>query len=316
LSGTYRRWIIANLDQMISRVRHLVGNHSIATEDLISSFVNERHQILFESHEWSRKKQEIILATTADADSGTLSVTNGASTITGTSTAFASTDVGSYIKIGSDESLYVVNAVTSSTSLTLGDLNGTVIGYAGATASSLSYVLFKRFYSLGSGIDQITSVKYKRRLREVDQTFIDRLDPPRTSTGDPLYFARGPWDQSGTKDEVRVEFYPRSSTAIAINVDVQLAHTDLSVTQNPIVPSAPLEWYAAEDTCYVLYARTKEEKWLKLADKYMAQGNISLERAKNEDSKRFGVSQQVKDIAGGVGLTETDFALNKDLGIY
>lgn len=64
---------------------------------------------------------------------GTLAVTNGSSTVTGTGTSFASTDVGAPIRINNEHIEYVITSVSSATSIKISS------AYAGETASGLRY---------------------------------------------------------------------------------------------------------------------------------------------------------------------------------
>lgn len=301
---------------MASRIQRLCGSHALLTTAIAEELVNSQHRALLESHPWSRRKQEIAIATAADKDDGTVSVTQGSATVTGSGTAFASTDVGRYIRISSSGSLYVVRTYVSATSITLGDLNGTAVNYADDTDTGLSYVLFTRWYSLGTAIEQINAMYQENKINERDLEFLDGLDPERSSTGTPRYFARGPRDMSSTSDLVRIEFWPRPDSPIVISGNVQKGHTDFSSasTSNPIVPSGPVEWFAAMDGCHFLFAKTKEQKWLVLADRYEKRGEISLEREKVEDGKKFGQSPAIKDVGGGVALEATDWGVEHDGG--
>lgn len=301
---------------MIGRVQALCGRHTLATADLVTSFINTRHNDLLESYDWSRKKQEITLTAVPDKTTGTVDLASGSTTVIGTGTAWTASDVGKYIKFGADQySLFVVRAVNFATSLTLGDLMGNTLVYPGASLNGTSYVMFKRLYSLGTGIGSILTVKHQTRLTETSEEYLDTLDPARQSTSStPLMFARTPWDQSGADDIVRIELYPRPSSAILITVEVKKSHIDLLPADNPIVPSAPLEWYAAVDTCYALYARTKEAKWLQLVEKYNVEGDKSLEFEKNEDARKYSRISTVRDVYGGVPLGATDFSIDHDVG--
>jgi len=297
-------------------VQDLLGNHASASDTVIGRLYNSRHRNELESHEWSRKKGEIILALVAEESSGTFSVTNASSTATITGGSLGDADVGKYIRFGSDNDMYVVKS-RSGSDITLGDFNGTTINYQGTTNTAATYVMFKRWYSLGSGIESIVSVFHTNKIHERDLEFLDALDPRRTSTGDtPHYFARGPRDQSGTSDLVQIEFWPRASSTIAVTVGILKGHTDLSGTSNPIVPSGIVEWAAAVDGCYVLFSKTKEQKWLQLAGTY----NGELAKTKEEeirlDNKKFGLSSAIKDVGGGVGLAHTDFGVTHDVGFH
>ena len=301
---------MATFTQMVSRVRSLVANHSQATTTVVGEFINSRHRGLLESFDWSRRKQDIIIGTVIDKTAGTIALTNGSSTVTGTSTSFASTDVGRSLIIG--DSIYSVFSYTSATSIKLGDANGTEVTYPGETESGLSYVMFTQRYSLGTGIEQIISVKQQSEITEVSEEYLDSIDPTRQATGDcPSVYAR---TSRGSSDDVRIELYPRPSAGIAINVKIEKGHTDLSGSNNPIVPSGPVEWFAAVDSCYFLFAKTSDQKWLALAAKYEDKAQESLEFEKNQDYRKFGVIQSVRDVGGGTGLGGTDFGLDHDVG--
>ena len=303
---------MANFTASVSTIQRLVGNHSLATTAIVGEIFNEQHSDLLEVHNWSRRKQEIVVTTATDKTAGTIAVTNGSANIVGTSTALAASDVGRYIKINDEDSLYVIKTFTDTTHVSLGDLNGTAVNYPGTTASGLSYAIFTRWYEIGAAIEQILSVNYQGKLEETSQEYLDYLDTSRTGTGTPSRFCRGPRNMSGANDIVRLEFHPRPSSPIGIRIAVQLAHTDLSGTQNPLVPSQVIKWFAAEHVCYYLFAKTKEEKWMPLAGTYNKRAMAALERAIIEDEKKFGVIQAIKD-TGGDGLFGGDFAVDHDV---
>lgn len=304
---------MADFDTSVTRIQDLLGNHTSATDTVVGRLYNSRHRNELEGHEWSRKKGEIILALVAEESTGTFLITNGSPTATGSSTSLSSADVGKYIRFSSNNDLYVVGAV-SDPDITLADFNGTPINYQGTTDATATYVMFKRWYSLGTAIESIVSVFHTNKIRERDLEFLDALDPRRQSTGDtPIYFARGPRQQSGTNDLVQIEFWPRASSTIAVTVGILKGHTALSGTSNPIVPSGIVEWAAAVDGCYFLFSKTKEQKWLTLAGTY----NGELAKAKEEeirlDNKKFGLSPGIKDVGGGHGLAGSDFEVSHDI---
>src|SRR3990167_6608487 len=269
---------------MTSRVQSLVGSHALAITAIVGGFVNSRHRDLLESYDWSRRKNDILIATEVDKTAGTIDVTNASAAVVGTTTAFASTDVNRSLKIGSNtDSIWTVNTFTDTTHISLGDANGTAVVFPGTTATGQTYTMFTQRYSLGTAI------------------------------GDPKYFARASRDLSSTNDLVRIEIYPRPTSAVVINVKIQKAHTDLTSTQNPIVPSGPLQWYAAIDTCFYLAAKTKDEIWLALAAKYESQAARALEFELAQDARKEGVIQTVQDVVGGVPLGNTDWALDHDV---
>jgi hypothetical protein len=308
---------MANTDQMRQRVQRLVGNHSLATNDLVLGFLNNRHSDLLESFDWSRKKQEIGITLQVDKTGGTLTVVNSSPTVNGVGTAFTASDVGRYIQIGADQSSqFVVKTVTLGTQFTLGDLNGSTIAYPGTSASGINYVMYTRHYSLGLGIESIVApIKGYYPIDETTEGWLDDKDPTRSGIASyPNLFCRSPRNMTGTNDLARIEFYPRVSQAQVVNVPVLKGHTDLLPNQYPIVPSGPLEWFAAQDVALMLLLRTKDQIWAVAADKFEMQGEKSLEREKSLDNKKFGQSDKVKDVQSGTGLEGTDFSITHDLG--
>jgi hypothetical protein len=310
-----------NFTNMVSRVQTLVGTHSLATTTVVGNLINQRHEEILGNYDWARTKQEVILLTTTDKVAGTVTMTTGSPTAQGVGTAFAATDVGKSVRIGAADGDYVIYNVKAVNvglqQFTLGDLNGTSINWPGTTGSN-SYVMFTQFYPLGTGIRQILSVRYKAPLKETSQTDLDRIDARRMGIDPfPLYYARAPFDMSGSNDILRIEVYPRFSTAIAFNVGIELGHTTLSGTMNPLIPSDLLVWFAAYDTCMYLFAKTgsKDSKWMTLAKEFLDQGNSSIEFALVEDKKQFGVIQSVKDVGGDIPLSGTDFSITHDLGL-
>ena len=298
---------------MVDRAQEICGSHSLLTDAVVGRFVNSRHRSILESKEWSRRKQEILIVIVADESSGTLDVTNGQSTATITGGSWTSADQGKYVRIGSDNELYVVKTVSGST-VTFGDLNGSTVAYQGTTDADATYVMFKRFYSLGTAIESIISVVHNtKKLDEVSQEWMDAFDPARTSTGtQALGFARGPRDMSSTSDLVQIEFTPRLTAATVVRAIIKKGHTTLSSTTNPIVPSGPVEWFAAVDCAYFLFGKNGDEKWIALADKYNAEAEKCLEREWLEDQKKFGLNQAIRDVSA-LSLVGTDYETDHDL---
>jgi hypothetical protein len=89
-----------------------------------------------------RREHDVQAPTAASANlTGTVTVANGSTTVTGSSTTFSSTNaapVGSWLSFGSDNYYYPVKSVASDTVLTLGQAyNGTLT--SGATYNRLTY---------------------------------------------------------------------------------------------------------------------------------------------------------------------------------
>lgn len=304
---------MANYTDSITRIRNLCANHSEFTTTVAGQFYNTRHRHLLESYNWSRKKQEVLIVLIAQESSGTFAITDGSSTATITGGSLGSGDVGKAIRFNGEDAYFMVKSV-SSNDVTLGDQNGSTVAYQGTTDADATYVMFKRYYSLGTAIEQILTVRFEsNKLESRPLEWLDEIDPKRNETGDPVVYVIGPRDLSGTNDLVQIELYPRPTAAGILPVTVLKGHTDLSGTSNPIVPSGPLEWGAAIDGSYFLFAKTGDEHWIALAKKYDDEYEKSLERELVLDGKKFGLSDFVKDVGGGHPLAGTDYGVDHDV---
>ena len=101
-------------------------------------------------------------------NTGTVAVTNGSATVTGTGTAFtANVTAGDFFTVVGDNAFYTVGSVDSNTQLTL------AANYAGLTASGKAYTLARDFTTnLGFPVpnqgDIETALVVKRAIEEID----------------------------------------------------------------------------------------------------------------------------------------------------
>ena len=113
---------------------------------------------------------------------GTVSVTNGSPTVTGSGTTLWLTQaVVGDIFVGPDNALYEITAVTNDTTITIKTMGG-VAGYGGATLSNQAYAIIRYFtnvlpVSLASGLAALQA-KYHVTLDEM----IDWLSGTATAT--------------------------------------------------------------------------------------------------------------------------------------
>lgn len=167
-----------------------VGNHSLATMVVANEILQQAFRDVNEGHRWSYRRRETAIQTTAPYSTGTVTVTSGSATVAGAGTAWTAAMVGRAIRLAGDPAYVFVKAVdVAAQTLTLGDPQGTNITWPGATASAQTYSIFQHQYALPSDVDLILLPSRNFPLLEKWREFFDRLDPARTSTGDPLYYA-------------------------------------------------------------------------------------------------------------------------------
>lgn len=134
-----------------NRVRIATG--VTATANIVDRYLNIGNQDLHLHYQWwwSSRRAEII--TKPPYSTGTVAINQGATALTGTSTAWTTADdfgnnnaaVGDKITIGAVGEVYLVNAVGSATSITLGSR------YTGSDISSGGgYTVYQDEYALAS----------------------------------------------------------------------------------------------------------------------------------------------------------------------
>jgi hypothetical protein len=295
---------------MAAEVQRRVAGHSLLTSAIAGEMVNSAHSELIESHPWSRRYTEIIILTTAQESTGTWTVTNGSSTATaGATVSLGAADEGKYIRFGTDDSLYVIGAISGS-NVTLEDFKGNTVSYAGTTSTTATYVMFPRWYNIGTAVERVLGGFYKQKISEITQDQLDNTDPVRSTTGDPTKFVLGPRD---TSDRVQIELWPRPTGTIGVPFRIEVGHTDLSGTNTPIVPSNVVVWKASILACDFIFAKTGDERWLALANKYEKDFEKTFKRMADQDEPKAGLPHYIQDPGRGSGLAGTDFALSHDV---
>lgn len=154
-----------------------------------------------------RKIGELIIPATIN--DGTVAVTRGATTVTGTSTTFE-TDIGSgsqtawYIKISS--AWYLISSITSDTILELAS------AFSEDTVTSASYSAVKRFHITATNARWLGDFVLTRLRLPLETISLDELNlraPGRILTGQfPRIMAQVGVDSNYV---ITVEFYPASS---------------------------------------------------------------------------------------------------------
>jgi len=132
---------------------------------------------------WPWLESREIVQTVADKTAGTVSVAASGTTVAGTSTAFASSDVGSYIQFSSSNDWYKIRTVPSTISLTIEK------PYVGSTAlTDGTYTIRKVYYSLSSSVDKVLTIRQATtpiKLSTFNYRMFDLYIPDITATGSP-----------------------------------------------------------------------------------------------------------------------------------
>ena len=173
--------------------RARVATGVTATENQAKRYINIGLQDMHIGHGekfwWAER--DAVLVTHPEYSTGTVAITNGATAVTGTSTAWTTANaygnnnvqVGSKIVIAGGDEVYEVTAVGGATSLTLGS------AYIRDTETEATYRVFEDEYDLHA--DFLRPIDLRRFSSTVNISLIDRVEfrrkyPRNSVTGRPV----------------------------------------------------------------------------------------------------------------------------------
>lgn len=126
---------------------------------MINTALHDMHIDNGEHFPWCQRRA--VLRTKADYTTGTVTVTSGSTSVTGSSTEWATdagfgdnnAEVGDYFTLGSNSEIYSISTVSSDAAIVLGSK------YVGSTTSGASYTIYKDEYALAA--DFLRPVDYR-----------------------------------------------------------------------------------------------------------------------------------------------------------
>jgi hypothetical protein len=287
-----------------TQILSLCGNNvAITASDVNIMLVADDAEIL-ESFTWSRRKAWTVINTVAPT-SITIGVTNGSATVTGA--GFTAAMVGRMIRIGGEDAYYRIASVVAGVSAVLGDSEGTSITYPGATDTSISARIWQHVYPVSSIAEIVTGIP---GLEEIDKFLLDQLDPTNISEADPsLYWCHYGRNSSGV---LQVALMPLPSAARSYRVEFKKVADFADDADVPLYRPDVLKWKSAESAAAFLLAKTGDQAWAALADRYHSRYNEALTAAKEDDI----LKQSLPTLIGpepGIGLLSDEFLLDHDV---
>jgi len=221
--------------EVASHVRLGTSDTNLAT--LIKRWLNQAGKEIWARADWNFSLDRQVVQTVADKTDGTVSVSSGGQTVTGSSTAFTSLDVGKFIQFESTHDWYKITAVASTTSLTIES------PYTDTSALSAGdYTIRKFFYSMGSTCEKILTARqsispsflHVCHFREMD---IFRPDP--TTTGSPIVMAVFGLDSSNN-----IQFTPWPWPDAVENLEIRFKKNYVDLSADSDVSLIPEKWHA------------------------------------------------------------------------
>lgn len=202
---------------------------------LVDRAINDAIQDIHSRYDWYWTLDREVVQTVADKTAGTVAVNSGATAVTGTTTAFASADVGKFIQFSTSNNWYKITAAASATSLTL-EANYV----ASSNLSGGTYTIRQFYYNVSASVDKILNVRQTigpDALTPMTYRAFDIARPHPTSTGTPtVYFLYG----VDSSNRLRFSVYPYPDSIM--NLDIRYKGTATELSADGDAPAIPAKW--------------------------------------------------------------------------
>lgn len=212
--------------------------------ELLDGWLFDRYQEILDKLPWQRLDAQWAFDAPGIVREGTVALTSGSASITGSGTAWAAAMSGRAIRFGNESAYYGFTHV-SGTSATLDR------PYAGATASGVAYAIFQNVFALPGDVRVLRAVKpidALPELEKIDRDVFNDLARDRQRVGRPQFYRPFMDDGSGLP---QIEVWPVPDAALPIAIEYTIEAPafgpDTSTTNLPWVrPAAILAGVAAD----------------------------------------------------------------------
>ena len=271
---------------------------------LVKRWINRAQQYIAGCHDWSWLEEREIVQTAADKTqdspaSSSVAVTSGGTTVTGTATDFATTDIGRYIQFPStNDDWYKITARASTTSITI------EAGFTGtADITGANYKIRSFYYALSSSVDRVVSVKQARTpitLSAMNPITLDRWGPFYAETGtDPRLYACWAKDAANGGNWV-IQFFPWPSVKINMEVRYYAVPADLSANGDTgRIPQKLRDSLLVETAIAFGWKYLNDDRF----DRQWAVVKSLLEKAVNNDGQDRGMVTVLEQVDEGPSNT-------------
>lgn len=236
---------------------------------VLLGIINDVYQRYLNAYQWSRLVKTATLQTTAVYQTGTIAVSTGGTTLTGTSTVWISGMTGRRIRIAGHNESYVFTYV-SATSATIDR------PYEGSDETAATYTMFQSVYPLAVDVDLLDSVEVPGNNRDLDAKsaeYLDKLQTDRWAMGRPSLYTPAPDMTISNVIYPAIELYPVPEAAEGLTYRYRSEITNLSSTAHTFLPWVQIECIIAGCKADLYEARGEipsqqiaEAKFMKLLD--------------------------------------------------
>ena len=247
---------------------------------LLNGYLNGRYLEVLDRLSWERLEVESVLQTVAPYETGTLSVTNAATSLTGSGTTWTAAMSGRQIRIAGRNEYYEFTRTGATT--------GTIDrAYEGDTDTAATFKIFQFQYPLAADVRLIEDMRIFDLPYPMDRKTrgeLNSIDPARVTFAQPQAWASY-MDDLSDPPRVQIELWPVPDDVYSIPIryvaeKTVFGQTDSSVTVIPWLRPAVLEAGAKADYYADIKDFSSSEWWEGRFEKLVAQmKNIEAERA-------------------------------------
>lgn len=285
---------MATVQDLLDYVRRRTNDAAFTKDVAVQrTIIEQAMRRLQREYHWSffRIRQPINLV--APYTTGTVSITNGSTTVTGTGTTFTAGMVGKWFQLAGNQVAYQISSVTNDTELVL---TQEYVNAGGDNVTDEDYQILTTDYTLPTynvaRIITIINQELQRELSLIPEFTMDVNVRTQNITGTPLYFS--PITDYSASEKVRIFPAPDRQYPMVVVYDREANISNLGTD------TATVDWPAKIDVlqaaCFLEAALTPmlpaATRMLPMA---MAHYNDVLGRAINEDRVVAGPV----DIEGG-----------------
>lgn len=210
--------------------------------DVVDQALNDVLQEICQAYNFSWLYGDSSFITVLPYETGTVQLTEGSATATGSSTVWTSGMAGR--KLRCEDATYVVSSA-STTSITLST------NYAGAGGSGLTYKIYQDEYSLASDVEDVLSCRQENNPQKLTKKGIEEMDqywPQRNSFGYPSIYSIIGYDSTSY---MKAAVYPIPNQARNVYYRYKKRVTEMSAsTDTPIIPLR-YRWVLAKGALYI-----------------------------------------------------------------
>jgi len=262
---------------------------------VIAERINDRYQDIIRKEDWEFLRDSLTLRLyeqVTNASTESCAVTQGSTTVTGSSTTWSDDDLidtGWMFRVGSNKQPYIVSSVTDNTTIVL------EAAYAEDDATSQDFTAQKTMYSI-SNANEILRIKHDNDVTEVSRLYLDRIDPQRDSTGEPQHYAV--FSKSKATGVITFEIWPIPDSDYTVTVEFKKTVSDLSSDDDePVFDSQVLEAGALWDCYRLTYVITQNPAFVGLARDARKDYNDAIRDLVLEDLRTASLPRRVLDVS-------------------